>query len=81
MVISKCSGCDRAFFFFFVLFSFIYTFPSENVTLLFLNLFMFLVVLSPRCCTWALPRCESGGDSQVAMLCAVVASRVTQHRL
>lgn len=81
VVISKCSGCDRAFFFF-VLFSFIYTFSSENVTfLLFLNLFMFLVVLSPRCCTWALPRCESGGNSQVAMLLTVVASRVTQHRL
>ena len=47
MVISKCSGCDRAlFFFFFVLFSFLYTFSSENVFLLFFNLFMFLVVLT-----------------------------------
>lgn len=74
---------EICFFFSFVLFSFLYTFSSENVVLL---LFFLIYSCFWLCSLFVAARglslgVESRVDSRVATLLTVVASRVTQHRL
>lgn len=64
MVISKCSGDDRAlgfFCFFFVLFSFIYTFSSEDVIFYYFLIYLCFWLCSVFVAARGLPRCGEWG--------------------